>query len=448
MDATAAATLNVTERISGQTQLFGLSAQQTSALAASMLALKVRPEVAATSIEGMLRILGTADMQSKRFQDSLGRLGMTASGLKESIGKDAQGALFDLLEAIGKAEDPASLLAGMFGAEYSGDLAKLALNLGTYRKAVSSVADVQQYAGSMQGEFAERTKTASNAVQLLKNRSDALSITFGDSLLPVIKEMSPAVGKAIDEITNFAAESPKLTAGVAIATAGLGYLGQTAGPVLSAAGGLLTASAWMQLRAAKLQLAAAGTGGVGGGLLGPGGKGRGIRGKASETARSLGSKIGKAGSRVGSALKGRAGILGAGIAALNIGSTLLSDQSRAEKTRGVSEDLGALGGALAGAKLGRSRARPSFPARGPRWAGSSGASWAASAATFSVAPAAKLWRARWLRPRPWRARERRRRHWRALEPRRSTTTPAATSTSANSRSTSSRARTSRPRRSD
>ncbi len=363
MDATAASTLNVVERISGQARLFGLSAEQATALSASMLALKVRPEVAATSIEGMLRILQTADMQSKRFQDTLGRLGLSAEGLKESIGRDAQGALFELLETVREAEDPAGALAGLFGAEYGGDLAKLALNLGTYRKAVGLVASEHKFAGSMQAEFAERSKTASNAMQLLQNRTDALTTTIGDSLLPKITELAPKAGAVVDWFTTLAEENRGLTVAVAGTTAAMGFLGKVTGPVLSAAGGLLTAAAWMQLRAAKLQLASAGRGVAGDIVPGVGGT-RGVRGRATEAAKGLGGKIKGAGGGLAKALKGRLGLLGAGLTALSIGSTLLGDETAAEKTRSVSGDVGALAGAIGGAKLGALLGTAVFPGAG------------------------------------------------------------------------------------
>ena len=56
--------------------------------------------------------------------------------------------------------------------------------------------------------------------------------------------------------------------------------------------------------------------------------------------------------RAASMLKGKGGLIGGGLAALSLGSTLFSDRSAREKAVAAGENLGAIGGGLGGAALG------------------------------------------------------------------------------------------------
>ena len=354
MDATAGQMLRVANRAGSQARLFGLNGQQVGALAASFLALKTPPEVASTAINALLLRLQTADKQGKKFNQALGSIGLSAQGLKQSIESDAPGALLGFLEAVQDSDDVMGTLSDLFGPEFSDDISKLVGSLDTYRKAVGLAADRQGAAGSMQAEFEARAATAANAVMLMENSARAAQIALGEKLLPDVTRMSGAAATAADEAGKLIDRFPSLGRAIAGASAALGGIATVVAPVLEAAGGLLMAAAWMQLRAAKAQLAAAGRGAAGDIVpTGGGGRGRNAGRKVAEGAKSLGSKVRGFGGRAASVLKGRLGIVGAGLAALSIGSTLLdSDQTAAEKTRGVSRDVGALGGALAGAKLG------------------------------------------------------------------------------------------------
>ncbi len=353
MDATAAQMLNIASRAGAQARLFGLNAQQLGALAASFLALKTPPEVAGTAINALLLRLKTADKQGKKFSRALGSIGLSAQGLKKSIESDAQGALLGFLEAVQQSKDVTGTLSDLFGAEYADDVAKIVGSLDIYRKAVGLAADQGAAAGSMQAEFEARAATAANAVILMENSAQAAQIALGEKLLPDVTRMAGAAAATADATGRLIEEFPGLGRAVAGGAAVLGGLAKVVAPVLEAASALLMAAAWMQLRAAKAQLAAAGRGVAGDIAPTGGGRARNAGRKVAEGAKGLGSKVRGFGGRAVNMLKGRLGIVGAGLAALSIGSTLLdSDKTAGEKTRGVSRDVGALGGALAGAKLG------------------------------------------------------------------------------------------------
>ena len=333
MDATARDMLNVANRAGGVGKEFGLSGQQVGALAASFLALKTPPEIASTAINSLLNRLQTAHKQGKQFKQALGSIGLSAQGLKQSIERDAQGALLGFLEALQRSDDLAGTALDLFGEQFTDDMQKLVGSLDVYRKAVGLAADQRGATGSMQAEFEARAATAANAVMLMENSARGAQIALGTQLLPDVTRMSKAAATAADETGKLIERFPALGRWISGLSALGGGIATVVAPVLEAAGGLLMAAAWMQLKAAKAQLAAAGRG-VAGDIAPTGGGGR-VRTagrKVAERAKGLGSKIRGFGGRAAGVLKGRLGLVGAALAALSIGSTLLdSDKTGAEK---------------------------------------------------------------------------------------------------------------------
>lgn len=123
---------------------------------------------------------------------------------------------------------------------------------------------------------------------------------------------------------------------------GLGAIGLAAGalsPIVISAG----AAAW-GLRQVHLWLLRIGA--LGGGM--PGGPGGGKGTPATKTPKGPGGRI----KNIGKFLGKRWFPIAASLSALGTVSTLLSDQSAAEKTRSIAGTAGGLGGAFAGAKLG------------------------------------------------------------------------------------------------
>lgn len=294
MDATAPAMLNVMERAGGMAPLFGLTAQETGALAASFLALKTRPEVAGTAINAMLRILADAPNQSRKFHDALDELGLSAEELKLDIEQDAQGALLRLFETIGDAEDKVPILSALFGAEYADDIAKLSGNLDIYRNALGLSADRQAAATSVLEEYRARAATTENNLQLLANKTNVLAVNVGDALLPAVNSAVDILGNLVMTGAGLAAEFPGVTTAVVTLAGGLAIL--TVGGALAGYASALVSVGWARTRIAAFR-AMDGAAALGQGLVrlsdggmamagrGARGLGRGFRGVARAAAR-------------------------------------------------------------------------------------------------------------------------------------------------------------------
>jgi TP901 family phage tail tape measure protein len=267
MDAKASDLLNIANRAGSTAKLFGLSGAQLNALGASFLALKTKPEVAATGINALLMKLATADKQGAKFQEGLFSIGMSAEVLKKMIAEDAQGAIVTFLEQVKSAPDVMGTLSDLFGAEYADDIAKLVGSLDTYKDALGLVAEETRYAGSMQAEYEARSATTANNLQLLKNQMSRLGITVGNALLPALNSLVGALMKPIEGLTALAERFPIVTQvvvgtvgavlGLKVATIALGYAWTfVKGPILGAQVAFQSARAGLAL----LQVQAAATG--------------------------------------------------------------------------------------------------------------------------------------------------------------------------------------------
>ncbi len=218
MDATASSMLNVMNRAGSSGKMIGLTGQQVSALSATFLTLKTPPEVAGTAMNAMFNKLATADKQGKKFQNALQSIGMDAQGLKQTMKDDAQGAILSFFEAINGAEDKMGILTDLFGAEYSDDMTKLVGGLDEYRKALGLVADQANYAGSMQKEYDDRSRTTANKLILLKNKAANAGIAFGSLLLPALGVAADMLGGIAGAARYVAEEFPLLSKGIGMVT--------------------------------------------------------------------------------------------------------------------------------------------------------------------------------------------------------------------------------------
>lgn len=198
-------------RVGGVAKAFGLTELQTASLSNAFISLGKAPEVAGTAINGMLTKLVTADKQGKDFQAGLKTLGLTASGLKKSIGEDAQGALLGFLKTVEKLPkaDRMGVLVDLFGLEYADDVAVLAGSVNTYSDSIETLNKTKadgskSYDGSMEREFATRAATSANNAVLLKNNLRELGIVVGSVVLPALNGLVNDIRPAVTGLTDWA----------------------------------------------------------------------------------------------------------------------------------------------------------------------------------------------------------------------------------------------------
>jgi TP901 family phage tail tape measure protein len=224
MASSAADILNVTNRVSGLAAQSSLSGQEVAALASAMLSAGAAPEVVSTGLNAMLSKLGAATTGGKVFQNQLEALGFSAKTMQHAIQTDATGAIRDLLVAVNRTDTPLVALTNLFGLEYADDIARMGNNLNLYDQALGMVSSSASYAGSTQMEFASRSATTENKIELLKNMITKLGINIGDYFIK-------PVGDAVTKITEFLGwvnttinAFPGLSQALAYITVGIGGL--------------------------------------------------------------------------------------------------------------------------------------------------------------------------------------------------------------------------------
>lgn len=225
-NATEKGIIEVLRRVGGMASQFGLSAQQTAALATALLSLGKTPEVAATGINALLLKLQTAKTQSKEFQEALGVLGLSSRELARSIADNPQAALDQFLATLAKLDrqSRAETLAKLFGMEYSDDISALVEGLDQYRKALGIVTDSTKTAGSMNREFGERIKTAEAQMRLAKNAITEAAIALGNTFLPSVVSASKAIAGLAQALADLIDRFPRLSHAMALALTALAGL--------------------------------------------------------------------------------------------------------------------------------------------------------------------------------------------------------------------------------
>ncbi|MDP3848109.1 MAG: phage tail tape measure protein [Pseudomonas sp.] len=266
--AKASDIVNALGRVGGVAKAFGLTETQAAALSNTFVSLGKTPEVAGTAINGMLIKLQTADKQGLGFQDALWSMGMNATSLKQSIGRDAQGALTGFLNTVAKVPkaDRMGILVDLFGLEYADDVAVLAGSMDTYASSLSLVKDASNYKGSMEKEFQARAATTANNLQLLKNGLTELGINIGSAVLPGLNELVATIRPVITRFATWSKENAALVSGVIKLVTGavalkLGFVGLSYGLSLgaSALNGVGIAMALVSGKATLLNHALVGT---------------------------------------------------------------------------------------------------------------------------------------------------------------------------------------------
>ena len=223
---------DVLTRIGPLGEVGGVASGEIAALGASMIGVGLPSEVAATGIKNMILGLVAGESATKSQSEAFNRLGLNASDMAKRMQVDAKGAIVDVLERIQSLDEAeqASTLKQLFGSESLSAIAPLLSNLDNLKDNLNKVADAEKYAGSMEAEYAARSETTENSIQLMKNAMNELGIKIGSVFLPAIKDSVSVLAEYGGKIAEIVGEHPNLILGitaVAGAIAGMVVVGQT-----------------------------------------------------------------------------------------------------------------------------------------------------------------------------------------------------------------------------
>lgn len=222
--ATAPEITEVNLRAGAMAKTFGLSYNEVSALAGTFVSMGKSPEIAGTAINMMASRLKLIPVSSGAAREAFDQLGISMTEYTEMIesgrGKDALLAVLDALTKI-QGVKRSQIMVDMFGENANRHINSLVESLDTLKANFELVANETEYAGSMQREFAARSATTENNLQLLKNQMAVLATNIGATLLPAINSVVGIFGQAASSLAEFAEKHPTLIKYIGLAVAGM-----------------------------------------------------------------------------------------------------------------------------------------------------------------------------------------------------------------------------------
>ena len=245
-----------------------LDYRKAAAIGSTFLSLGAAPEIAASATNAMVRELGVATMQSKRFQTGIKAIGMKSADVEKAMTTDAMGTIIKVLERIKKlnAEDQLRVTTQIFGKEYGKDAAKLSNNLDELYRQLKLV-NAEKSKGSMQRESDIDKDSLSSQWLILQAGIKNVKADLGEKLRGSLMGIIKYIKQVVVGVRHWVEENPELantlvrvaavTSVIAIAMGGLslavatllgplaimklifGVLGVTFGGMLGAIGALL-----------------------------------------------------------------------------------------------------------------------------------------------------------------------------------------------------------------
>lgn len=219
----------------------GLRAAQIAAIGDTMVSVGVGEDVAATGIAKMITTMTAGSAATEKQSKVLKKLGIDATALADRMQTDAQGAIIDFMEALQKLPkaEQAAALKNYFGQESIKPISALYTNLDELKKHFNQVADASLYAGSMEDEYASRSATTENSIQLAKNALMRLSITYGQMFAPYVKLAADKVTEFLNKLTEM---KPQMEAAFGWIMSHGKEIAATIGGIGTALGGVAAAS--------------------------------------------------------------------------------------------------------------------------------------------------------------------------------------------------------------
>ena len=192
---TAAEIASVVNDAASLGQVAGIDPDATAAIGTAMLAMGVDAGRVGTSVKRIYTNISKGSSATKAMKEQWVELGFTAEGVAASMQKDGVGTMQKIFSAIDQLpeERQVAALSTLFGQWAIEGGAKIDGNLDYYAGVMASIKDPANYTGSMAREFQIKADTPEAVKQMRDSAWSQLKIGFGESFLPVQKEMDLAM---------------------------------------------------------------------------------------------------------------------------------------------------------------------------------------------------------------------------------------------------------------
>nr|WP_277343274.1 phage tail tape measure protein [Cupriavidus neocaledonicus] len=204
-------------RTGGVAAAVKVTGQQMAALGSTLLTLGERTETASTATNALFQKLAAADKGTKKFKAAMKEIGLSTAAVQKGMQVDAQGTILKVLEAVNKLPKDKQLgvMVELVGLEHSDTLAKLANNVGEYRRQIE-LATSAEAKGSMSREFEAQRASTLAQWQLLQNRVTEVSVNIGSVLLPAVNRVMGAFASASSSVADFVRENRTLVENIGV----------------------------------------------------------------------------------------------------------------------------------------------------------------------------------------------------------------------------------------
>jgi len=189
--ATARDLVDLSLRMGGAAEQFGLSIEDVAAISATLRDMGVSAEVGGTAVS---QILTKAFLETEEFAKIIG---VSEDAFKDLLATDPRAAFTQILDGLAGLDDFAKAKAiqdlGIEGQRGLGVLLKLAGATETLTGHMALADDAFEEGISLQKEFAIMSGTTANQLQLVKNQAAAARIAVGEGFAPVLLQMQRAM---------------------------------------------------------------------------------------------------------------------------------------------------------------------------------------------------------------------------------------------------------------
>lgn len=211
------------QRAGGVAGTIKVSGREMAVLGSTMLTLGEYSFSAGRAINALFSKLGAANKGTKDFKNAMHEIGLSTNEIQKGMQVDTQGTFLKVLDAVNKLpkDQRIGVLVDMAGLEHSDTLAKLAANVGEYRKQIA-LAGSEKVTGSMSREFQARLATTAAQWEIMKNKVSELAVKLGEKLLPEVNKLLTKLGELTTKTIDWMQEHPTLTKlllGTAVAVA-------------------------------------------------------------------------------------------------------------------------------------------------------------------------------------------------------------------------------------
>lgn len=226
---TAPEVADISSKVAGLGGMAGISKEGVAALGASLVAVGVPSEVAATGLKNISLGLVAGESATKRQRVAFEKLGLSAVQVAKDMQIDGEGTMLKVFQKIKTLpkDVQAATLKDLFGKESIQSASELAKHIDEVEQSLKNVHDKSKTAGSVDKEYAQRIKTLKSHLDTLKNAFTNIGVDLGNALAPSLIRIATQLKPTIKSIADWIQKNPQLTQSIlkTIGTIGLMSLG-------------------------------------------------------------------------------------------------------------------------------------------------------------------------------------------------------------------------------